>query len=468
MLFLFSFRFHFFLSHSNNRSTLTPTTTTTTTTADIVSCIQFDESGDYLAAGDRGGRIVVFERSEPPQRAATSAAAAEEAERRGHRRSTPKAEFKFFAEFQSHESEFDYLKSMDIEEKINRIRFLPRGNDSLMMLTTNDKTVKLWKVFAKGVNQMYTPAASPSELSDDDDDGNDDRRREERIVLPAIDDGGETMTALAKSVYANAHAFHINSISLCSDQETFLSADDLRINLWSLESASDCFNVVDIKPENMEELAEVITCAEFHPHDCAQFAYSTSKGVVRLCDLRSHALCDTPARTLAADEDPSSKSFFSEIIGSISDMKFSNDGRSVLTRDYMTLKLWDLAMEREPVRTVRIHEHLRTRLCELYENEWIFDKFECALSCDGTQMVTGSYSRRFKVFDVNSSAEMLLTASRVQPRRHHARAHRGGLAPDDDDAPDDVDFARKVVHLALHPTQNVLAATVQNNLFIFS
>lgn len=448
-------------------------------TADIVSCIQFDDSGDYLAAGDRGGRIVVFERSEPPQRAATSAAAAEEAERRGHRRSTPKAEFKFFAEFQSHESEFDYLKSMDIEEKINRIRFLPRGNDSLMMLTTNDKTVKLWKVFAKGVNQMYTPTASPSGLSDDDEeddtssesesDGNGDD--DGRVVLPAIDDGGETMTALAKSVYANAHAFHINSISLCSDQETFLSADDLRINLWALGSASDCFNVVDIKPENMEELAEVITCAEFHPHDCAQFAYSTSKGVVRLCDLRSHALCDTPARTLAADEDPSSKSFFSEIIGSISDMKFSNDGRSVLTRDYMTLKLWDLAMEREPVRTVRIHEHLRTRLCELYENEWIFDKFECALSCDGTQMVTGSYSRRFKVFDVNSNAEMLLTASRVQPRRHHSRTHRGGPAlddDDDDDDADDVDFARKVMHLALHPTQNVLAATVQNNLFIFS
>lgn len=433
-----------------------------------MSCIQFDESGDYLAAGDRGGRIVVFERSEPPQRAATSAMAAEESERKGRRRSVPKAEFKFFAEFQSHESEFDYLKSMDIEEKINKIRFLPRGNDSLMMLTTNDKTVKLWKVFAKGVNQMYTPAASPGVLSDDESAGSDGEGGG-RVVLPAIEDGGETMTALAKRVYANAHAYHINSISLCSDQETFLSGDDLRVNLWSLESAGDCFNVVDIKPENMDELAEVITCTEFHPQDCAQFAYSTSKGAVRLCDLRSRALCDTPARTLALEEDPGSKSFFSEIIGSISDMKFGSDGRSVLTRDYMTLKLWDLAMERAPVRTVRIHEHLRPRLCELYENEAIFDKFECALSGDGAQMVTGSYSRRFKVFDVHSSAETLLTASRVQPRRH--RAHRNGAgatAVDDDEAPEDVDFARKVMHLALHPSQNVLAATVQNNLFIFS
>jgi len=432
--------------------------------ADIVSCIQFNETGEYLAAGDKGGRIVIFERNDPPAKAATSAMAAEDGEKKKHRRSSPKAEFKFFAEFQSHELEFDYLKSMEIEEKINRIRFLPRGNDSLMLLTTNDKTLKLWKVFSKAASQIFTSSDGDSEEDDVD-------ARPARVILPEIEEGTETMTALSKTVFANAHAFHINSVSLCSDQETFLSSDDLRINLWSLGSAAECFNIVDIKPENMEELSEVITCAEFHPRDCAQFAYSTSKGVVRLCDLRSHALCDNAARTLVVPEDPASKSFFSEIISSISDMKFSNDGRFLLARDYMTLKLWDLSMEREPLRTVKIHEHLRSRLCDLYENDCIFDKFECALSCDGTQMITGSYSRRFKVFDVNRNAEMLLFASRVQPRHHHSRSRKNVGSPaqtEDEEAPEDVDFARKVMHLALHPTQNVLAATVQNNLFIFS
>jgi len=436
--------------------------------ADIVSCIQFNETGEYLAAGDKGGRIVIFERNDPPK-PSVSAVAAEEGEKKKHRRSNPKAEFKFFAEFQSHEPEFDYLKSMEIEEKINRIRFLPRGNDSLMLLTTNDKTLKLWKVFSKAASQIYT---SSSPESDSGDESEPRRKKVDRVVLPEIEEGTETMTALSKTVFANAHAFHINSVSLCSDQETFLSADDLRVNLWSLGSAAECFNIVDIKPENMEELSEVITCAEFHPRDCAQFGYSTSKGVVRLCDLRSHALCDNAARTLCVPEDPSSKSFFSEIIGSISDMKFSNDGRFLLTRDYMTLKLWDLAMEREPVRTVKIHEHLRSRLCDLYENDCIFDKFECALNCDGTQMITGSYSRRFKVFDVNRTSEMLLFASRVQPRHHHSRSRKNvgspAAAAEEEEAPEDVDFARKVMHLALHPTQNVLAATVQNNLFIFS
>lgn len=42
----------------------------------------------------------------------------------------------------------------------------------------------------------------------------------------------------------------------------------------------------------MEELTEVITAAEFHPHHCNVFVYSSSKGTIRLCDMRSSALCD--------------------------------------------------------------------------------------------------------------------------------------------------------------------------------
>ena len=30
--------------------------------ADIVSAVRFDQTGDFLATGDRGGRVVLFER----------------------------------------------------------------------------------------------------------------------------------------------------------------------------------------------------------------------------------------------------------------------------------------------------------------------------------------------------------------------------------------------------------------------
>ena len=33
------------------------------TEADIISTVEFDPTGDYLATGDKGGRVVMFERA---------------------------------------------------------------------------------------------------------------------------------------------------------------------------------------------------------------------------------------------------------------------------------------------------------------------------------------------------------------------------------------------------------------------
>lgn len=44
------------------------------TEADIISTVEFDHTGNYLATGDKGGRVVLFERNEtvrPPNRSAT-------------------------------------------------------------------------------------------------------------------------------------------------------------------------------------------------------------------------------------------------------------------------------------------------------------------------------------------------------------------------------------------------------------
>lgn len=53
-------------------------------------------------------------------------------------------------------------------------------------------------------------------------------------------------------------------------------------------------------------------------------------------------------------EDPSARSFFSEIISSVSDVKFSHSGRYLLTRDYLTAKVWDLNMESKPLETYQV------------------------------------------------------------------------------------------------------------------
>ena len=80
-------------------------------------------------------------------------------------------------------------------------------------------------------------------------------------------------------------------------------------------------DVVDIKPNNMDELTEVITAAKFHPEHCNVLAYSTSRGMIKLVDTRVSALCDKCTRVFEEPEDPNERTFFTEIIASISDIR---------------------------------------------------------------------------------------------------------------------------------------------------
>ena len=395
---------------------------------DIVSAIEFDTTGQFIAAGDRGGRVVIFERSEENN----------------------KTEYLFYCEFQSHEPEFDYLKSLEIEEKINQIKWLKPQRDGLFLLTTNDKTIKLWKVHKKQQKTITPPSKGSGSL-----------------VLPTVTSSPPVVSASPRRVFASAHTYHINSISLNSDAETFISADDLRINLWNLETRDHCFNIVDIKPPNMEELTEVITSAQCHPQHCNLFMFSTSKGVIKLCDTRQSALCDSNAQIFEEEEDPSNKSFFSEIISSISDVKFSPDGRYILARDYLTLKVWDINMNSQPIRTIKIHDHLRSKLCDLYENDCIFDKFECTLSPNGSHLMTGSYNNQFNVYDISNPE--ILHSTFIEAAKGYGQKHItsvGGAPPQV--SSDHIDLAKKCLHVSWHPIDPIVAAAANNNLFLYN
>ncbi|KAL1935191.1 hypothetical protein VTP01DRAFT_4331 [Rhizomucor pusillus] len=429
------------------------------TEADIISAVEFDHTGDYLATGDKGGRVVLFERNE----------------------SKKGCEYKFHTEFQSHEPEFDYLKSLEIEEKINKIKWCRRTNAAHFLLSTNDKTIKLWKVFERNLKVVHennlTDGASlslgmhPSNVSPVV------RRPTKPLTLPKLMIHDTIIAAVPRRIYANAHAYHINSISVNSDGETYISADDLRINLWNLDISDQSFNIVDIKPANMEELTEVITAAEFHPLQCNLFMYSSSKGTIKLADMRESALCDQRAKVFEVAEDPNSRSFFSEIISSISDVKFSRDGRYILSRDYLTLKLWDINMEKKPIATVNIHDHLRSKLCDLYENDCIFDKFECTFSGDGSHLMTGSYSNNLHIYNKDTLAEINLQADKgaFKAKRLGSAKNKmvlggnrnGGIKNRRDDV-DAVDFNKKILHASWHPRENSIAVAATNNLFIFT
>jgi serine/threonine-protein phosphatase 2A regulatory subunit B len=194
------------------------------------------------------------------------------------------------------------------------------------------------------------------------------------------------------------------------------------------------------------------------------------------------------------EEDPVSKSFFSEIISSVCDIRFSRDGRYVLSRDFLTLKIWDLAMDgRTPLQTINIHDHLRHKLCDLYESDCIFDKFECTFSGDGKNALTGSYNNNFMIYDTmidggaSSSARepILLQAdkSAFKAKKSIAAAKKAAAARGASPARgtggratpppstlsraavdvDSMDFNKKILHLSWHPYENTVAIAATNN-----
>ncbi|KAK3032023.1 hypothetical protein RJ639_036397, partial [Escallonia herrerae] len=469
---------------------------------DIISAVEFDKTGDHLATGDRGGRVVLFERTDRRDNG-------------GHRRhlemmdcsSSLHPEFRYKTEFQSHDPEFDYLKSLEIDEKINKIKWCQTANSALFLLSTNDKTIKLWKVQEKKVKKICDVNVDPSKSMGNGSLGGSSVSTNCKTIanggqidntfnhlssdfsssnggipslrMPVVSSHETSPVARCRRLYAHAHDYNINSISNNSDGETFISADDLRINLWNLEISNQSFNIIDVKPANMEDLTEVITSAEFHPSCCNMLAYSSSKGLIRLIDLRQSALNDTHSKLFEEHEAPGSKSFFTDILASTSDVKFAKDGRYLFSRDYMTLKMWDINMDSGPIATFQVHEYLRPKLCDLYENDSIYDKFDCCLSGDGLRVATGSYSNIFRVFGCyeGSTEATTLEATKNPTRRQihtPARPSRSfGTTPrvvKRDNSGADAngtafDFTTKLLHLAWHPTENSIACAASNSLY---
>lgn len=195
------------------------------------------------------------------------------------------------------------------------------------------------------------------------------------------------------------------------------------------------------------------------------------------------------------EEEEATRSFFSEIISSISDVRFSYDGRYILSRDYLTVKIWDINMERTPVKIIPIHEHLNSRLCETYDNDSIFDKFEVVFSGDAKNVMTGSYNNNFMIYpsDPEKEMEVVLQAdksafkakkvgvptpikSATSPtngqtgKKGNSRAGspaaglggQGGRMRKETDA-ELIDFNKKILHMSWHPFEDSIAIAATNN-----
>lgn len=398
---------------------------------DIISALQFDSTGNYLSLGDKAGRLIIFENMSPPKG------------------KTKMFDYQYLTELQSHNKEFDTLKTCEVEERINQIQWLRHEGKNMYLLSTNDKTVKLWKISEKTIKKVIS--------------GNRGVQTEKDLKLPKLQTTEKSLIPTMRKVYPSVHGYHINSISVSSNSENFISSDDLRVYLWNLENTKEAFNIVDTKPENLDELSEVITASQFHPIDDSVLIYSTSKGIIKLCDLRKNSLGDTAPMTLEEKEDPASKNFFTEIVASISDVVFSANGRYIFSRDFLSVNVWDLHMPNKPVSKIQIYEPLKSKLCELYENECIFDKFSISSSPCSNYFVTGMFNSNFHVCDRNGdmNTQFELNFNKKLITKQIPRKHFETLGPN-------YDFTQKILRSAWHPNLNCVAVACLNCLYFYN
>ncbi|KAK8796952.1 hypothetical protein WA588_001077, partial [Blastocystis sp. NMH] len=400
---------------------------------DILSSLVFNEDGRFLAAGDNGGRVVIFQQEGIPDSREDEMVVVSGSKEKSE-------EYRFFSEFQSHEPEFDYLSSTEIQERINVIRWIPSNSNSLSLLSTNDKTIKLWRLSEKHIGRIPCPLLDGASHS---------QGKEQH---PSTD-----IVAQNKRVFGHAHSYNIHSLSCFNDGETFISADDLRINLWNLNVSNQSFNILDIKPSNMSNLTEVISSACCHPNHCSLFAYSTSRGVTTFSDLRV-ASRSTPVRVFQDESktDPE----IADLVSTISSVHFTPGGRYFLTRDFLTVKVWDSFMEREPVQVFSVHESLRQQCVRMSDSDMFFDRFEIGISGDGRSFITGSYQNTFHIMDRVTKSNITIEASRKSQLQLQGRTRRSMEVN-----VDNPEFGRSITQVAWHPLQDLVALSSLNNLY---
>lgn len=426
-----------------------------------ISSVAYNDAGNLVAVGDSSGQITIYEKGS------------------GDR-------FEQVLSFESHSRDFDYLRSLEIEETINKMAWCASPNGSKYILSTNDKTIKLWKIdpkkaapatttvpestptkVSKSASWLHSPgtassaAASRRMMRNHVIAGNRRYFKKSRRRGSSVGVDDSSSRCKARRVYKNAHAYHINSISVSSDGETFLSADDLRVNLWRMERSACCFMAIDMKPPSMDTLSEVLTAAMFHPFQSHIFAYSTSTGSVKLADMRVAAKCDNSVKEFKDTTTVSPNSFFAEILDCISDIKFTNGGHQLLLRDYMSLKLWDARMEHRPALVIDMQGYLVPKLRELYMHDLIFDKFKCSVSHDDSTFLSGTYGGVACAFERTTGLPINAFQCETGQTLDPSAARKA--CPIDDPM-----WRKKTIHCSFHPKENLLSVGTADDLALFT
>ena len=217
---------------------------------------------------------------------------------------------------------------------------------------------------------------------------------------------------------------HLHSVTSSSDCDTFVAADESRINMYNIEYKDrPIYNLIDYERKNTTFDDERITSTVFNPHNPSLFLYTTSNGKINICDLRERSDFHQRATLTFETSGKSAKlssNVFSKWLNCVSSAKFSHNPTQLFSRDYLSVKMWDLRaaqsntaasivnMHTKPVYSAQVTDYMERNLGVLLDNDSLEDQFFLDVSPDGKYMATGAYNKSGHVLDINATTNTVI------------------------------------------------------------
>ncbi|ORC88314.1 uncharacterized protein TM35_000171860 [Trypanosoma theileri] len=289
---------------------------------------------------------------------------------------------------QAYVREMDCLTSTTISQSVKTLSFLRQHEspNTISYLTSNERVIKLFRVQREGFSPFHAFPSMEAVIG---------KRLAYTRYFPRA---APSFPILPVRVFSGCHMSPVQDLSVCADGESFLSVDDLQVFWWNMEcedtSKGTC--IADYRPLSgrMDEVEELVTSAAFHPTHSSLFLVSLSSGLLGIGDLRDSA--SGAARKYSSsvrineDSNFSMQEQYGEVLCSISGADFLGSCH-VVTRDYLSLKLWDLRRTDKPYSVAPVMNYVTPYLDSLYENDSIFDRFPVAVDHISNTVVTGLY-----------------------------------------------------------------------------
>jgi serine/threonine-protein phosphatase 2A regulatory subunit B len=78
--------------------------------------------------------------------------------------------------------------------------------------------------------------------------------------------------------------------------------------------------------------------------------------------------------------------------------------------------IWDIRNTKMPCKTYNVTDYLERKLCEVYESETIFDKFDMHISPNANLVLTGAYNSNLHVLDVKNNTNTAIDVKFMDKR----------------------------------------------------